>query len=251
MISLTTSRAGSLHLASDEVHCWCVNLDVPPETTARLYANLTADERNRGARFRFQRDRQRFVVAHGVLRDLLGRYLETPPGRIRFVYNASDKPDLGPEFGGRVKFNLSHSFSLALIAVAARSDCGVDVEQIRADFDYAEIARRFFSDTEVNQLSALPEPLYAEAFLSCWTKKEAYLKARGRGLAIPLNSFSVPLEADQESAPVSLPIPPRDTVQTPRWSAYTLRPAPGYLGALVVEGDGWRLGRWPWNMRRG
>src|SRR5204862_3297319 len=97
-MSLNPSLPSSFHLASDEVHSWCASLDVPPETSARLYATLTPDERMRSARFKFERDQQRFIVARGVLRDLLGRYLQIEPGKISFVYNAFGKPDLGPDF---------------------------------------------------------------------------------------------------------------------------------------------------------
>ena len=174
-MSLTPSRPSSFQLASDDVHSWCASLDVSPETSARLYATLTPDERTRSARFRFERDRQRFIVARGVLRDLLGRYLQTQPGHLRFAYNAFGKPDLSPEFGNRLNFNLSHSAGRALIAIATASNAGVDLEYIRAQSEYADIARRFFSTAEVDYLSALPSHLYAEAFFSCWTKKEAYL----------------------------------------------------------------------------
>jgi 4'-phosphopantetheinyl transferase len=238
-MSLAPSPPSAFQLASDEVHSWCASLDVPPETSARLYATLTADERTRSARFQFERDQQRFIVARGVLRDLLGRYLQTQPSEISFVYNAFGKPDLGPEFANRLKFNLSHSAGLALIAIATASDVGVDVEYVRTESDYAEIARRFFSAAEVDQLTALPSYLYAEAFFSCWTKKEAYLKACGEGLAIPLNSFSVPLTAGPAS---------NDIVSAKRWSFYTLQPAPGYIGALAVEGSGWRLRQGQWKM---
>jgi 4'-phosphopantetheinyl transferase len=241
-MSLTPSTPGSFQLASGEVHSWCASLDVPAETSARLYATLTPDERTRSARFRFERDRQRFIVARGVLRDLLGRYLQTQPGQVRFVYNAFGKPDLSPEFAGRLKFNLSHSGRLAVVAIATASDVGVDLEYIRAESDYAEIARRFFSAAEVDHLMALPSQLYAEAFFRCWTKKEAYLKACGEGLAIPLNSFSVPLTTDPPAhAPVDLH----------GWSLYTLRPGPGYAGALAIEGTGWRLRQWQWKIPHG
>src|SRR2546427_7487525 len=136
-MSLTAPLRSSCQLASDEVHSWCASLDVPPGTSARLYAILTPDERTRSARFRFERDQQRFIVARAVLRDLLGRYLQTPPDQISFVYNAFGKPDLGPEFANRLKFNLSHSAGLALIAIATTSDVGVDLEYIRAQSDYA------------------------------------------------------------------------------------------------------------------
>jgi len=162
-----------LQLPSREVHIWCASLDVRPETLARLYATLSSDERNRSARFRFKRDQLRFVAAHGVLRDLLGRYLETQPDRISYVYNACGKPDLSPEFDGRLKFNLSHSAGLALIAFAADSNVGIDLEYILAQSDYAEIAWHFFSVAESDQLSVLPNHLYAEAFMGCWTQKAA------------------------------------------------------------------------------
>jgi 4'-phosphopantetheinyl transferase len=193
-----------------EVHSWCVNLDVPPETSAGLYATLSADERNRCARLRFARDRRRFIAARGVLRDLLGRYLGARPGQIRFVYNAFGKPELSREFGSRLRFNLSHSADLALIAITTDAAIGVDIEYIQPRPEYAEIARSVFSAAEVDELERLPSHLYAQAFLRCWTKKEAYVKARGEGLALGLDGT------------------PTDAV--------TLQPAPGYIGALAVEG---------------
>lgn len=224
--------------ASGEAHTWCVSLDLPPEMCARFDATLTCDERNRSARFRFERDRQRFVVARGALRGLLGRYLQIPPGHIRLVYNACGKPDLAPEFGSGLKFNLSHSADLALIAIAVDRNIGVDLEYIRTQPDSAEIARHVFSGAELEYLNALPSHLYTEAFFRCWTKKEAYLKARGDGLAMPLNGFSVPLTTDPADTPVSLH----------GWSFCTLHPAPGYVAALAIEGTGWRVRPCQWMM---
>src|SRR5947207_5614145 len=245
---LTLPLPGAFHLAADEIHSWCARLDVPPEASARFHATLSPDERNRSARFRFERDRQRFVVARGVLRDLLGRYLQTEPGQISFVYNRFGKPDLAPEFGNPLKFNLSHSAGLALVAIATASNVGVDLEYVRVQSDYADIARHFFSAAEVDYLTAVPSHLYAEAFFSCWTKKEAYLKACGEGLAIPLNSFSVPLTTHPMDTPVDLYVASQPIVPPKRWSLYTLRPAPGYAGALEIEGTGWRLRQWQWKL---
>ena len=250
-VVLNPSRPSSFQLASDELHSWCASLDVPPDTSARLYATLTSEERTRSARFRFERDRQRFIVAHGVLRDLLGRYLQSQPGRIRYVYNAFGKPSLSPEFGSRLTFNLSHSAGLALIAIAAHSSVGIDLEYIRAQSDDAEVARRFFSAAEVDGLHTLPSHLYAEAFFSCWTKKEASLKACGEGLAIPLDSFSVPLTTDPAQRPVDVYVASDNIVPARRWSLYTLQPAPGYIGALAIEGSGWRLRHWHWQAPHG
>ena len=202
---------------------------MPPETVEGLYATLTSDERNRSARLRFEDDRVRFAVARGVLRDLLGRYLGTEPRDIRFAYGAFGKPELSPEFGGRLKFNLSHSADLALIAIAAGAEVGVDLEHIRAQPDYAEITRRFLPAADVDYVNSLPRHLQADAFLSCWTKTEAYVKARGRGLASLLGEST-------DS------IPPRG------WTFYTLQPAPGYVGAVAVEGNAWHLRQWRWQM---
>jgi len=206
-----------------DVQCWSVRLDAAPET---YYAVLSDDERKRSARFGFERDRRRFVVAHGVLRDLLGRYLGTDPGQIRFVCNVFGKPELHPEFGGRLRFNLSHSADLALIAIARDARVGVDVERIegRGESNYADVARSFFSATEVDGLSRVPSHLYDQAFFSCWTMKEAYVKGRGEGLTLPLTSFSVPITSDPAPA----------AVRRGRWSLFTLQPAPGYVGAIAV-----------------
>ena len=210
---------GPLQVTRDEVHAWCVALDVPAETVSRLSAILPADARDRSARFHFERDRRRFVVAHGALQDLLAAYLEVDPACIRFVYNAFGKPALGPEFGSRIKFNLSHSAGYALIGVTAGAEIGVDLERIRegAQPEHAEIARRFFTPAEVDELSRLPDHLQAPAFFRYWTRTEAYVKARGEGL---VESRSNDVAADG------------------RWSVYTVHPAPGYIGALVVEGGG-------------
>ena len=212
-------------LASNEVHLWSFGLDLPEDEAASFYVTLSPDEQSRSARFRFDRDRRSFIVAHGVLRDLLAPYVGARPGDIRFVHNVYGKPELGPEFGPHLGFNLSHSAGLALIAIAADADVGVDVERVRAGADYAEIAKRFFSTEEVDELNRVPGHLHAEAFLGCWTRKEAYMKARGEGFAIPPESFSA---AHLDGA----------------WSLHALQPGPGYVGALAIERKGWRLRQW-------
>jgi 4'-phosphopantetheinyl transferase len=145
------------------------------------------------------------------------------------VYNPFGKPDLSPELGGRLRFNLSHSAGLALIAVAADSNVGVDLEQMGAQPEFAEIAGCFFSAPEVEQLNALPSHLYTERFLCCWTKKEAFVKARGEGLAIRLDSFSVPVANDSSDVPMELCVPSNDALPAKRWTLHTLRPAPDYV----------------------
>ncbi len=238
-------------LACDEVHSWCARLDVPAETAARLYETLGPDERARCARFRFERDRQRFIVARGVLRELLALYFQTDPDRVSFVYSAFGKPDLGPEFGDRLKFNLSHSAELALIAVAVDSDVGVDLEYVRTEVECDEIARSFFSAAEADQITALPSDLRAEAFFGCWTKKEAYLKSRGESLATALNTLAVPLTTGSADHSSDVCVATNGGDAAKHWSLFTLRPAPGYIGALAVEGMGWRVSQRQWEMRPG
>lgn len=227
-------------LPPGEVDVWCAALDQPAATAARLHAMLSAEERKRSARFRFPRDRRRFVTAHGVLRELLGRYLEAPAEAIGYAWNAFGKPELAGEFAGQLEFNLAHSAGLALIAFARAARVGVDLEYLQAQADYAEIAEEFFAPAETEQLNRLSPPHYAEAFLACWTKKEAYLKASGEGLLSELNSFSVPLGG---------PVAAEAAVDDKNWSFFTLRPAPGYIGALVVAGGGWRLSERHWRAR--
>ena len=200
------------NLAPDEGHCWSVPLDVPANRLAVLFEILTQDERDRAARFRFDRERRRFIAARATLRELLGRYVDMPPGQVRFAYNAFGKPALTPQFGG-LKFNLSHSADLALIGVTCDAEVGVDVEYIRPS-DYNDIARSFFAPSEIEQLSAVPRHLQDRAFFSSWTRREAYAKARGEGLV--------------------------DGAAEPRgqWTLFSLEPAPGYIGAVAIEGNG-------------
>ncbi|HEY6092961.1 MAG TPA: 4'-phosphopantetheinyl transferase superfamily protein [Gemmatimonadales bacterium] len=208
-----------------EVHSWAISLEAPAETREALFATLSADERSRSARFRQERDRRRFIVARGALRRLLGDYLALPSREIRFVYNEYGKPALSAELESPLRFNLSHAADLALVAIADGADVGVDVEHVSADSDYLAIARDVLSDAEGDYLRTMPSHLRGEAFLRSWTMQEAYVKARGDGLSMPLARF------------------------TGAWSLYHLQPAPGYVGALAIAGGGWRLCQSSWNMR--
>jgi 4'-phosphopantetheinyl transferase len=207
-----------MELAQDEVHCWYVRMDVSAGTCAALSATLSHDERIRCARMRSPQLQQRFIAAHGALRELLGRYLGAHPSEVQYVHNEFGKPALSGQFGGRLTFNLSHSADLALIGIAADAQIGVDLEHIRDEPEFSEIAHWFFAAAEVEELHRLPSELRTRAFLSSWTRKEAYAKARGQGLG-----------ATNEIA------------QQPGWSLYSLQPAPRYVGALVVEGSGRRV----------
>jgi 4'-phosphopantetheinyl transferase len=226
-------------LEADEVHVWRASLDCDERVLHRFEATLAPDEKNRAQRFVFQRDRNSYVAARGILRELLGRYLTRAPSEIEFDYGAQGKPALRTGPSQRpMQFNVSHSHGLALFAFAVGRQVGVDVELVRPDFAGEKIAERFFSSQEVMELRSLPAAVQDEGFFLCWTRKEAYIKARGEGLQIPLKSFHVSLTPGK---PARL-----QADDSSRWSLRSLRPDARYVGAAVGEGQGWKVRGWEW-----
>lgn len=233
-------------LAPGEVHIWRASQTVEPPVLARLHALLDPAEKARAERFVFQRDRDRFIVAHGILRELLAAYIGCAPAEIGFDYGPQGKPSLRasdlpslragdpPRFNcseaARVRFNMAHSHGLAAFAFALDRELGIDVELIRADFGGEDIAKRYFSRAEVAELMSLPSEMRAEAFFLCWSRKEAYIKARGQGLQIPLASFSVSLTP---GAPERL-----RADDASRWGLRSFHPKDGYAGAVIGEAGG-------------
>jgi len=239
-----------LTLGDKEVHVWHVSLDLPVSQIQRLGQTLSEEERRRAERYRFQKDRTRFIVSHGVLRTILGRYLKTKPGRVRFCCNACGKPELAEETGnGALRFNMSHAHERALYAVTYGRAVGVDIEYIRPDLAEEKIAERFFSPLEVAVLRALPKHMQPRAFLNCWTRKEAYIKARGQGLSMALDRFDMSLTP---GAPAALLSVNGDHQEASRWSLRELPVGSDYVAALAVEGQGWllRCGQWTEQLER-
>jgi 4'-phosphopantetheinyl transferase len=222
------------------VHVWCASLNLPAWQTERLRQTLSTDEQRRASRFAFKKDRDHFVAARGILRAILGQYLDEAPDRLRFRYNPFGRPALAGDADG-LRFNVSHSHGLALFAVTRGRSIGVDVECIRPDVTYEQLARQFFSRREVAALLALPENLRREAFFNCWTRKEAYIKARGEGLSIPLQQFDVSLVPGEPAVLLST-----EGDEADRWSLRELDTGQDYAAALAVEGHGWRLRCWQW-----
>lgn len=234
----------SLGLARDEVHVWLLALDQSPSRIQSLMAILSADEQNRANRFHFQRDRDHFIVARGTLRTILGRYLGKEPEALRFSYTYYGKPALEKEFEGEsLRFNLSHSHGLALLAVTRDREIGVDIERVRAGMADEQIAERFFSDKEVGVLRGLPRDLQDRAFFDCWTRKEAYIKARGEGLSMPLALFDVSLAPGEPAALIETRGEP---LESERWSMRELIADPDFAAAIAVEGNDWSLRCWRW-----
>jgi 4'-phosphopantetheinyl transferase len=198
----------------------------------------------RADRFYFSQDRRRFIVARGVLRTLLGRYLDRAPESLSFSYTTNGKPALASEPGADpIRFNLSHSHGTALYAVTRGREVGVDLEFIRGDLEAEQIAERYFSHREIVTLRALPTSLQKYGFFLCWTRKEAYIKARGEGLSMPLDQFDVSLIPGEPAALLSTK---PDSDEARRWSLQNLTPACGCAAALATEGRDWTLSCWQW-----
>ena len=233
--------------APGEIHVWSVRLDPPPERVEQLTRLLSADERARADRFRFDRHRRQYTVGRGALRTLLAAYLGTRPERIPFQYGPRGKPFLAaPLAAGGLQFNLSNSDELALVGFVHGVEIGVDVEFLKPMPDLMEIAERFFSVPEREVLRALPQEVRKEAFFNCWTRKEAYLKAVGEGLAAPLDSFDVTLAPGEPPRMLALE---GDTARAERWTFRHFHPADEYIAALAIAGPPpgggeWRVETW-------
>lgn len=230
-----------LDLQPYHLDVWRIRLDIFGDRLRRLEAALSAEERERAARFHFPADRDRFIAAHGCLRDVLARYLRVPPDRLTFSVKEYGKPALQDH---ALEFNLSHSGDFALIAVTLGRSVGVDVERIRTSSSSDLVPRRFFSETEACELEALPLEQREAAFFRCWTRKEAYIKAQGLGLSLPLQSFDVSLAPGQ---PALLRATRPDPGEAARWKLFSLEIAPGYASAVAAEGQGLQLRLWDWN----
>jgi 4'-phosphopantetheinyl transferase len=234
-----------LCLSSAEVHIWRAALDPPGSCVEQLQRSLSADELQRAARFHFPRDRRRFTVARGVLRDILSRYLGVPPVALEFCYSAYGKPALADLAAQEsLRFNLSHAHELALFAITCGREIGVDIEYLHRTTACEQIAERFFSARERASLRAVAAEMKHQAFFNCWTRKEAYIKAHGEGLALPLDQFDVSLAPGEPAALLATRGDARDAL---RWSLQAIAPGPDYVAALAVEGWGWRLTCWQWS----
>jgi 4'-phosphopantetheinyl transferase len=230
-------------LAPGDVHVWAACLDDLSEDA--LGVPLSADERDRGGRFHFKRDRRRFVTARGLLRVLLGRYLDVDPAGLLFGYGPRGKPCLAER--DEPRFNLSHSGGLALLVFARGCELGVDIEQERPLPESADIARHYFSAREGAGLLSLREDERDAAFFRCWTRKEAFVKATGDGLSRPLDAFDVTLAPGEPARLLRVDGEP-EAVR--RFRLEDLRPAPGFAGALAIDGETKRVVRRAWDQSR-
>ena len=227
--STSTTEIDPATLDWDDIHLCLLPLTQPPSVLDDLATTLTVDEHERASRFRFDRDRHRFIVARGLLRRLLSRYAGASPDALRFAYGTFGKPYL--ETGAnqeKVAFSLSHSGDWALVGLTRGREIGVDLEQVRPMADYLDLSESNFAPAETEALLRLPEDQHIDGFFACWTRKEAYIKALGLGLSLDLAPFVVSVE-------------PRESVQiipaTPRAGAHHvwgMRPLRDFWAAVAI-----------------
>lgn len=231
-------------LAEDEVHVWMVSLDEPPIPLGQLEGVLSSEEADRACRFHFARDRRRFAAGRGLLRVLLSSYVGASPAEMTFSTSYYGKPSLArPCCPEDLQFNVSHSDSWLMIGVTRGRPVGVDVESVRPLQDRDQIAERFFSATEVAALRSLPLEVRTEAFFTCWTRKEAYIKAVGQGLSLPLDRFAVSLAPGE---PAALLMVDGSSETAAQWTLWGLSPGAGSVGAVATQSRDVELVPWRW-----
>jgi 4'-phosphopantetheinyl transferase len=211
----------------DAVHVWIVDLHGDAADSEKVC--LSSNEMQRAERFAFAKDRHRFIHCRAALRSILGEYLNQPPARLKFTCNRFGKPALDP--ASPLAFNVSHGDDLAVIAVTEGRNIGCDVEQVRPGIEIQSLARHFFSPHECTELLALPAERQLRAFFAVWTRKEAYIKARGEGLSLDLSRFAVSLSNDAKLLFSEYEENAR------RWHMLSFNPAPGFIAALAADGD--------------
>jgi 4'-phosphopantetheinyl transferase len=229
-------------LPADEVHVWQVDLAAWEKEVDSLLELLDPEERERAARFKFPASRNQFLISRALLRRALGRYRRIDAHDIRFLTTANGKPELAESCD--LRFNLSHSEEVTVFAFARHRQVGVDVERIRPETNAQELAERFFSPPEVKWLRSQPAAQLVPSFFACWTAKEAYIKAQGEGLSLPLSSFGVLPRLSGSELHLQVYA---NAEESRRWSMWQLDLGPDLRAALAVEGENCRvrLGQWP------
>ncbi len=231
-----------LELSPQFVDVWRSTTELPAMQRISLQQCLSPLEIERANRYRAIDRREEFIIARGLLRTLLARVLREDPLDLDFSIGGNGKPALaGPESGGAIRFNVSHSHGIILIAMTRDREIGVDVEMIRDKADHDRLAQRFFSNVECEQLRSLPPADRRRAFFHCWTRKEALLKATGMGITLALDSFDTAFWPAENAALLATRW---NENEAGRWSMMHLSPSPEHVGTVAVEGHGATLRCW-------
>jgi 4'-phosphopantetheinyl transferase len=231
-----------LRLTSGELHVWRAGLDLSAERRAALAATLSPEEISRAQRFRYPELSERFVAGRGIVRDILARYLGRSAESLEFQTGERGKPALVGDDAG-LRFNASNSGAVTLVAVAREAEVGVDVEVLRPVPEALAIAGRMLSPRECERLRSVPSDQLEMAFLHCWTRKEAYIKAIGAGLWTGLDTFDVAFAPDETPALLSVD---GSEEAAERWTLRSIAPGPPYVAAVVVEGRAGEIRTFQW-----
>jgi len=221
-------------LLDDEVHVWRASLNCSWGSLNRLWATLSGDEQARASEYVFAEDRDHYVAARGILRTILGRYLQRPAAAIVFDYGSAGKPRIRLDASeSPLFFNLSHSHGIAVFGFSKRREIGIDVELVRPDIVETQLVEEVLTSVEILDWLAMQPSEQVEAFFTAWTRKEAYAKALGVGLGMQFNALT-------------MPIVPKETVELASadhgfWTLRKIVPAKGYTGAVAAQGKDWYL----------
>jgi len=235
------SSEKTFKLSKNRIQLWHCRFDRNMRWLPDYKNTLSTAELQKAARFKFGIHRQRYCIGRGILRMLLGRYLNEKPQEVEFDYTEYGKPFLKGE--SRLQFNLSHSHERAVFAFVLDTEIGVDIEKVKEDFEVLDIAQNFFAPDEIETLEQFPETKRAAGFYRCWTRKESFIKAKGSGLSFSLTSFTVSLDADR----AELLRTEWDPAERNEWHLSAFTPEEGYMGALAVRGDGFKIKQMEWD----
>ena len=240
-----TESAAAMAPQPGEIQLWRIPLAGQPGEENQLQKILSPGELDQAGRYRFAHLQRRFIIRRAVLRQLLAARLATSPLAVRLELGVHGKPIVsGQADGGDLRFNCSHSGDWALVALARGIELGVDLEQHRPMTDAADVAKKFFTTAEINELNQLPSALKTAGFFNCWTRKEAFIKALGLGLSYPLNRFVVSLSPEKPAALLAVT---DDPAALEKWSMISLKVVPEYSAALVFGGKSAALKYFAWN----
>lgn len=220
----------SFKILKTELHVWFIKLHEISKSINYLKALLTEDEILKASKFRFQKDKNCSVISRGALRLLSGKYLNTNPKTITFKYGDYGKPDYNIET--ELKFNVSHSGNLAVIGFVLNNEIGIDIEQLKYDFEVMDIVDNYFSQHEIETLKKLPIEEQIKGFYRCWTRKESFIKAKAKGLSFPLDSFSVDIKSDKKTELLETKW---DKIEKDLWRLFSFSPMQNYIGAASVN----------------
>lgn len=231
-----------LKLDADYIDVWRTRIDLPEEEVNTYALTLSVEEQERAARFTFPDKYEEYVVSRGLLRRALAHVLKRAATDFQFEYTDSKKPYLLNKYAGQsISFNISHSHGQALVAVSLQRNIGIDIEKIRADVEYEKLALRFFSEAEHRQLMQLPREERARSFFAIWTRKEAFVKAIGKGIAFGLSEFDVNIDPQQPPVMLATRWNPQDVSL---WLMATIDSDCNYMATLATDGGDFQLRYW-------